>query len=546
MNRATLLIVSFLTALIAVGLFGGNYVIVALPLAAIAVTVPLFSRRPRSPAWILISIGAALWAVEEVAWGINRLGGSFDPSAFTDVTYYLGAAAWLGGLLHFPRKRLPASLIVAVLPAVGLLLWLLLSNATASLELGFPLSELLLSLVAVPLVGGTLGGGASEGRLLLVLGFYFRAIGAASYSSFAGSTEPGFLMLWLISFALIALGVYMELYDVHAELLAAAVAILSLQFFSAWLLILIYLSTELREWYVVGIVTMLAYVQFIVVMLIIFDNIRTQARAARDLESWAALLGGMTTTANDDLTLDSMISEALADVPELHGVVIHNESQRGVLAGYGYPLVADGTEVGRLYFERQPAQTNVIDMVAPLLAARVLLFRDQLDWRTAALTDPLTGLLNRRGLETHAPPLFERAQEERLPISVAMLDIDHFKRVNDVYGHGAGDEALQALANLLQRHTRPHDLAVRWGGEEFVMVLVDSDQRGCAEVMKRLRHELQVITPAPIVWPLALSIGIAGGDVPASIDDLERWLDQADKVLLTAKSAGRNRIEHHA
>lgn len=545
MNRATYLLLSFLAVLIAVALLGGDYVKVALPLSALTVALPLLWRRPRSLAWTMVSVGAALWIVEEVAWSINRLGGNFANSALTDVTYYLGATAWLGGLLLFPRKRLPASLVVASLPAITLVLWLLLSDSATTLELGFPVLELLLALVALPLLGGTLRSGASEGRLLVVLAFYFRAIGAASYSSLAGGAEPDFLVLWLLSYALLALGLYMELFDVHAELLAAGSAIISLQLLSGWLLTLLYRFTEMREGYAVGIVAMLAYVQFVVVMLIIYDNGRRQALAVRELESWAALLGGITTVVSDGSKLDSILNAAVTGIPSLQGVEVHDESSRGVLAGYGFPLVADGTEVGRLYFARQPAQTGVVDMVAPLLAARILHLRDQLLWRTAALTDPLTGLLNRRGLELRGQSLFERARDESLPISVAMLDIDHFKRVNDVYGHNSGDEALRALAGLLQRHTRPRDLVVRWGGEEFAMVLVDSDQKAAAEVMKRLRQELHNITPAPIAWPLAVSIGIAGGGVPASSDDLALWLKQADQVLLAAKSAGRNRIEHH-
>src|SRR5690606_14480315 len=102
-----------------------------------------------------------------------------------------------------------------------------------------------------------------------------------------------------------------------------------------------------------------------------------------------------------------------------------------------------------------------------------------------ALSDPLTGILNRRGFAVRAGRLVGRSRADAVPMCVAMLDLDLFKRVNDFYGHAVGDEALRALSNVLRRNLRPDDLAVRWGGEEFVVVLFDADREVAVDVIRR-------------------------------------------------------------
>ena len=246
--------------------------------------------------------------------------------------------------------------------------------------------------------------------------------------------------------------------------------------------------------------------------------------------------------AGDGATLTALMDRTLKTIPALKGIEVHGETGRGDLTGYPYPLVTGGTEVGRLFFQRQPEATSALDTSAPLLAARIQHVQEHNRWRTAALTDPLTNLLNRRGLEVRAASLFNEAHRSNKAVSIGLIDIDHFKRVNDVYGHTTGDQALKELAAILGRHLRPQDLAVRWGGEEFLVVLV-SDIAGAQDAMRRLRRELAGAKLGQIAWPLAASVGLAGGTVPESEKVLPEWVEQADAALLRAKDLGRNRIE---
>ena len=165
----------------------------------------------------------------------------------------------------------------------------------------------------------------------------------------------------------------------------------------------------------------------------------------------------------------------------------------------------------------------------------------QVEWGTLALTDPLTGLLNRRGLEAELPKLLALSRRYRAPVSAVMLDIDRFKRVNDTYGHPVGDEVLRRLGRILQESVRKEDLAVRYGGEEFLL-LYGADRQAAKEVVERIRARFRAEKVEPIPYPLTLSAGVAGGEMPEEREALEAWILQADYALLRAKETGRDRV----
>ncbi|RZJ09767.1 MAG: GGDEF domain-containing protein [Rubrivivax sp.] len=159
----------------------------------------------------------------------------------------------------------------------------------------------------------------------------------------------------------------------------------------------------------------------------------------------------------------------------------------------------------------------------------------------AAHEDVLTGLHNRRHAEFALPLLVEGARVAGHVISVAVLDVDHFKRINDTHGHGVGDAVLQQLAQLLRHRLRSADLLARIGGEEFLAVLVGTTPQQAAEVCERLRLAVTEHDWAAVASGLGvrISIGIAGGLPPVSADGL---LDRADRALYAAKRGGRNRV----
>jgi two-component system cell cycle response regulator len=160
-----------------------------------------------------------------------------------------------------------------------------------------------------------------------------------------------------------------------------------------------------------------------------------------------------------------------------------------------------------------------------------------------AVVDALTGLNNRRFLETHLAAALDRAAHMGRPLSLMILDVDHFKSVNDSYGHEAGDEALKGLAQRLRRSVRSADLVCRLGGEEFVVVMPDTPIELAVRIAERVRGAVESapfrIDAAGRTLKLTASIGLAERDADANPDALMR---RADKALYNSKKAGRNRV----
>ena len=160
-----------------------------------------------------------------------------------------------------------------------------------------------------------------------------------------------------------------------------------------------------------------------------------------------------------------------------------------------------------------------------------------------AITDQLTGLYNRRYMARHLDTLIAAAIEGKKPLSFLILDIDHFKAINDTHGHTVGDEMLRGFAHRLKANVRGIDLACRYGGEEFVVIMPDTDVSFAYMVAERLR---QNVAAAPFAiagqdsLPLTVSIGVTSIERPD--DTAETLLKRADAALYRAKRDGRNRV----
>jgi len=158
-----------------------------------------------------------------------------------------------------------------------------------------------------------------------------------------------------------------------------------------------------------------------------------------------------------------------------------------------------------------------------------------------AITDPLTLLYNRRRFFELADQEFERTQRYERPLSVIMLDIDHFKRVNDTYGHYVGDQVLQRLAEICAKNIRQIDILARYGGEEFVILMPETYSVDAFISCERLRAEVSsepfVTTRGPI--PVSISLGVVDMSTPCR--SLEELLDRSDQALYESKNTGRNR-----
>ena len=161
--------------------------------------------------------------------------------------------------------------------------------------------------------------------------------------------------------------------------------------------------------------------------------------------------------------------------------------------------------------------------------------------RRQATTDVLTGLGNRRWLKEITSMEFARAARERTAISVMVFDLDHFKSINDEFGHEVGDQVLMAVGAIIQQNLRPYDIAARIGGEEFCLVLPKTGTTAAIAIAERLRTELasKIIGPLP-AGRVTASFGVYRGD-PAS-ETLKLMLMAADRKLYSAKNSGRNAV----
>lgn len=198
-----------------------------------------------------------------------------------------------------------------------------------------------------------------------------------------------------------------------------------------------------------------------------------------------------------------------------------------------------GLEVGADDFLGKPIEK--FELLARMRAgARVLELEQRLS--RMAYTDPLTGLLTRRAFYEAVGREWERAKRYHLPLSCVMLDIDYFKRINDVHGHAAGDTVLAAVAQQLVRNCRACDLVCRHGGEEFCVLLPETADLGAAQWAERARqsmHELEIAIAGTTVR-VTCSFGTAQRHEDTQTG--EQLVDQADQALLVAKRSGRDKV----
>lgn len=184
--------------------------------------------------------------------------------------------------------------------------------------------------------------------------------------------------------------------------------------------------------------------------------------------------------------------------------------------------------------------------LAFIISYRIKILEDirasQDELKKQAATDPLTRLYNRRFFFSEADYLLELAKGKHTPLAVLVIDIDHFKRVNDTHGHGIGDQVIISIAQALKKHSRSNDLIARFGGEEFVMLLPETDLTEAMRCAERIRLAVQNIETAIDHGEIRCTISIGIAAVDASHETIESALNRADKALYEAKNSGRNRI----
>ena len=213
----------------------------------------------------------------------------------------------------------------------------------------------------------------------------------------------------------------------------------------------------------------------------------------------------------------------------------------------GAPLVTpEGHAIGTLcVIDRKPQslsedQQAALQALARQTMVHLELRRNLLASEQRNLTDSLTGAANRRAFTRRLHEEWKRLGRNQRPLSLLMIDVDHFKRFNDRFGHPAGDLVLMRLVKLVGGALREHDLLARYGGEEFAVILPESDAKAAEAVAQRVRSAV-----ADGTWPLravTVSVGVATA-LPTTTLEMNSLVIAADEALYTAKTAGRNQVQ---
>lgn len=222
-----------------------------------------------------------------------------------------------------------------------------------------------------------------------------------------------------------------------------------------------------------------------------------------------------------------------------------------------YPIVVRGRRIGLLNFTDKSSGENFNDVDLSLLeiiGPQIAVALERADWQERAtqfqlmsITDPLTGLLNRRYLEERLTEELNRSSRYNYPMSCLMIDIDDFKKYNDLNGHQAGDVALKITAHSLKAALRSADVACRYGGEEFCVLLPQTSLTEAGAIAERMRQRVaEADYPFGKSQPMGtVSISIGISTLAKNIDTAERVIAAADRALYHAKAQGKNRIEFY-
>jgi diguanylate cyclase (GGDEF)-like protein len=218
-------------------------------------------------------------------------------------------------------------------------------------------------------------------------------------------------------------------------------------------------------------------------------------------------------------------------------------------AAMSSPLIVHGRLLGTIGIvdsnpDRQFSQDdlNLLNLFAQQAAIAIHNAQLHAEVQKMAVTDALTGLYNRRGLFELGEKEIEKTVDSKRPIAAIMLDIDHFKQVNDSFSHAVGDQVLKELSNRCKILLRKNDLLSRYGGEEFAILLSDTDQESANEIAERLRKSVEEKPIETDLGAISITISLGISVAVENTPELAILLDHADTAMYAAKAAGRNRI----
>lgn len=237
---------------------------------------------------------------------------------------------------------------------------------------------------------------------------------------------------------------------------------------------------------------------------------------------------------------DLILNHRIEDAKTLYRV--YDDGQhRGTVSGAGWCDMPRTGERRFLVMDAGPVYSRSGQLFGVLETWRDMTVQKeaQLALERLVMRDGLTGIANRRCFDETLRKEWEQARRTGHPLSLLLLDVDHFKRYNDSYGHPAGDECLQRVAAMVAKQIRVYDLAARYGGEEFAVILPQQSLAGAGAVAERIRAAVEGGAPAEGKATVSIGAATFTGEEPASPEAL---LARADAALYRAKRAGRNRV----
>lgn len=210
-------------------------------------------------------------------------------------------------------------------------------------------------------------------------------------------------------------------------------------------------------------------------------------------------------------------------------------------------VTVSGSKVGILQVvllasSLKPGLTTFLDQALQSLSVALTHLRGTQSLRHEAEHDPLTNLPNRRALQRYLNREIKLATRHGLPLSLVLIDLDHFKQFNDTHGHAAGDRLLVAAAETLRQLSRSTDCVARYGGEEFVVVLPHTDRPGARAFAEKLLEGIRSLSDTPVSRQAPLSASLGTATWPQDVREAQRILAAADAAMYEAKAQGRNRV----
>ncbi|WP_051963164.1 GGDEF domain-containing protein [Deinococcus misasensis] len=503
--------------------------------------------------WPLGGMALMLWGIGEAVAVQGTV--LFPGVLLADVIFIVGYLGWILMFLQVKNTRPPRLVLLLTLPMLLFTVWLNLLVPWTSIAIIYPLLDCIILLVAAPAAQAFLEGKAPLSRAVWLMTFYAFVLIDTLYGLERSNESWSLTSIGNLSYAMLyvncAVGVALEAtrrrQDIKPLILGVFVVVMVRS-----LVTIEDNGTVLTK----VILAAFFYMTFTALAGLVVSFVNHQKEAQSRYRTYVNTLKKILVPFQQRLTtgnpthpeLQQALTVLQQAIPDLQGVKVHSrepfqwgqETLHWVDRQCALP---EGDSIPVRFYLKDPHPESEALEAAQDALEHLLFFADHHSvMEQQSNTDPLTGLMNRRSALEAMLGLARKAMQEKRSLSVVVIDVDHFKRVNDTHGHDVGDRVLLLLAQLLQNRLRSTDLTFRWGGEEFLLVFHGLEPAGARQVLLRLKEDFQRQCLQNLGFEVTFSAGVFGG-VLSRREDVELWREQADRLLYEAKRSGRNHIQ---